>query len=74
MVNLCNGIDWIWLWIGLSIGVGGVIIWLLDREKEWDEVLIKVKFVVGRIEDGEWYVGDGIIFSYLGIYGFIIIV
>ncbi|OWZ59874.1 para-aminobenzoate synthetase [Cryptococcus neoformans c45] len=37
----------------LSIGAGGAITWLSDREKEWDEVLTKVKSVVGRMEDIE---------------------
>lgn len=40
-------------WIGLSIGAGGAITWLSDREKEWDEVLTKVKSVVGTMDDVE---------------------
>ncbi|KAL0253800.1 hypothetical protein I308_101177 [Cryptococcus tetragattii IND107] len=37
----------------LSIGAGGAITWLSDREKEWDEVLTKVKSVVGTMDDAE---------------------
>ncbi|WWC57490.1 uncharacterized protein I303_100022 [Kwoniella dejecticola CBS 10117] len=34
----------------LSIGAGGAITWLSDRDKEWDEVLTKVGSVVGKLE------------------------
>ncbi|WVQ87592.1 hypothetical protein IAS59_001318 [Cryptococcus gattii] len=37
----------------LSIGAGGAITWLSDREKEWDEVLTKVKSVVGTMDNVE---------------------
>ncbi|WVQ82863.1 hypothetical protein IAT38_004998 [Cryptococcus sp. DSM 104549] len=34
----------------LSIGAGGAITWLSDPAKEWDEVLTKVKSVVGALD------------------------
>ncbi|KAK4686034.1 para-aminobenzoate synthetase, partial [Tremellales sp. Uapishka_1] len=34
----------------MKIGAGGAITWLSDRDGEWDEVLTKVKSVVGDIE------------------------
>ncbi|WWD22621.1 hypothetical protein CI109_107114 [Kwoniella shandongensis] len=37
----------------LSIGAGGAITWLSDRDGEWDEVLTKVKSVVGVLEGVE---------------------
>ena len=33
----------------MSIGAGGAITWLSDRDREWDEVLTKVRSVVGVI-------------------------
>ncbi|WVQ64203.1 uncharacterized protein L199_002365 [Kwoniella botswanensis] len=35
----------------LSIGAGGAITWLSDRDKEWEEVLTKVGSVVGKVDD-----------------------
>ncbi|KAK8844826.1 hypothetical protein IAR55_006676 [Kwoniella newhampshirensis] len=37
----------------LSIGAGGAITWLSDRDGEWDEVLTKVKSVVGVLDGVE---------------------
>jgi len=34
----------------LNLGAGGAITWLSDRNGEWDEVLTKVKSVVGELE------------------------
>ena len=34
----------------LSLGAGGAITWLSNPEGEWDEVLTKVKSVVGKVE------------------------
>lgn len=33
----------------LSIGAGGAITWLSDRQEEWTEVLTKVQSVVGPL-------------------------
>lgn len=33
----------------MSIGAGGAITWLSDAEKEWEEVLVKVRSVVGEV-------------------------
>lgn len=33
----------------LSLGAGGAITWLSDPEKEWEEVLTKVRSVVGNL-------------------------
>jgi para-aminobenzoate synthetase len=33
----------------MSIGAGGAITWLSDAEREWEEVLVKVGSVVGRV-------------------------
>lgn len=38
------------LTVELSIGAGGAITWLSEREEEWKEVLTKVQSVVGRLE------------------------
>jgi anthranilate/para-aminobenzoate synthase component I len=38
---------------GLSIGAGGAITWLSDRDAEWDEVLTKVRSVVGVLDGVE---------------------
>jgi para-aminobenzoate synthetase len=35
--------------IEISIGAGGAITWLSDHQKEWDEVLTKVRSVVGSL-------------------------
>nr|XP_019013933.1 para-aminobenzoate synthetase [Kwoniella pini CBS 10737]OCF52714.1 para-aminobenzoate synthetase [Kwoniella pini CBS 10737] len=37
----------------LSIGAGGAITWLSDRDKEWEEVLTKVGSVVGKLEENQ---------------------
>ncbi|KAL7421662.1 para-aminobenzoate synthase, (PABA) [Cryptotrichosporon argae] len=37
----------------LSIGAGGAITWMSDRQGEWDEVLTKVQSVVGKLESVE---------------------
>jgi para-aminobenzoate synthetase len=34
----------------MSIGSGGGITWLSDRDREWEEVLTKVRSVVGELE------------------------
>lgn len=34
----------------LSLGAGGAITWLSNPEGEWDEVLTKVKSVVGTVQ------------------------
>ncbi len=34
----------------MSIGAGGAITWLSDRDREWEEVLTKVKSVVGAVD------------------------
>jgi anthranilate/para-aminobenzoate synthase component I len=35
--------------VELSIGAGGAITWLSDRDGEWEEVLTKVRSVVGML-------------------------
>nr|XP_019048087.1 para-aminobenzoate synthetase [Kwoniella bestiolae CBS 10118]OCF27017.1 para-aminobenzoate synthetase [Kwoniella bestiolae CBS 10118] len=35
----------------LSIGAGGAITWLSNRDSEWEEVLTKVGSVVGKLDD-----------------------
>jgi para-aminobenzoate synthetase len=35
---------------GMSIGAGGAITWLSENTKEWEEVLVKVRSVVGEVE------------------------
>ncbi|WRT63115.1 uncharacterized protein IL334_000018 [Kwoniella shivajii] len=37
----------------LSIGAGGAITWLSDRDREWEEVLTKVGSVVGKLQGAE---------------------
>lgn len=34
----------------MTLGAGGAITWLSDPAGEWDEVLTKVKSVVGTVE------------------------
>ena len=34
----------------MSIGSGGGITWLSNRDREWEEVLTKVRSVVGDLE------------------------
>lgn len=36
--------------LGMSLGSGGGITWLSDRDREWEEVLTKVRSVVGDLE------------------------
>jgi anthranilate/para-aminobenzoate synthase component I len=38
------------VWAGISLGAGGAVTWLSDRDKEWSEVLTKVRSVVGEVE------------------------
>lgn len=37
----------------MYLGAGGAITWLSDRDQEWDEVLTKVRSVVGDLEGVE---------------------
>lgn len=45
-----GGLDVHLLITELSLGAGGAVTWLSDRDGEWDEVLTKVKSVVGKLE------------------------